>query len=51
MGPVRSLLLASIAVACAAPKPPAPAQASGTQQAGPGPVDQVTLVFSASIAG
>ena len=51
MGPVRSLLLASIAVACAAPKPPSPVQAGGAQQAGPGPADQVTLVFSASVAG
>src|SRR6266550_157561 len=51
MGPVRSLLLASIAVACASPKPPVPAQAAGTQQAGPGLADQVTLVFSASVAG
>ena len=48
---MRSLLLVSLAVACAAPKAPAPVRAAETQQAGPGPVDRVTLVFSASVAG
>ena len=51
MGPVRSLLVASIAAACAAPKPPAPVPAAGTEQAAHPSADQVTLVFAASVAG
>jgi hypothetical protein len=51
MGLVRALLLVSMAVACVAPKPPAAAQSADPAQAQPAPTDQVTLLFSASVAG